>query len=105
MAFEQDYPVVAAFLDKQWEFLASISPIHTRREDLSRTVSAYLDAALTRQEGEWIPETLMAYGLEADSYGLLLELDQAFGAVLAWAEEQWSIDLLRLGARLDDLSR
>ena len=103
-ALEQYYPAMVPFYDAKYKFLAAISPIHCRRDDMVEVAGAYMRLAMTKQKPvhrDWIAPMLREFGIEADANDLLYDLDEKFGDVLNWRAGQWRSDVVRMDAFLE----
>lgn len=105
-----EYPALVPFYKAKYEFLNSISPLHTRLEEICIETDEYTHVAIKTRPPHRIPavyedligEALRHYGLEADSYSLLLDLERAYSEALVWIAAQMRCDLFLMDAFLTD---
>ena len=84
--------------------------LHTRLEEICIETDEYTHVAIKTRPPHRIPavyedligEALRHYGLEADSYSLLLDLERAYSEALVWIAAQMRCDLFLMDAFLTD---
>ena len=109
-ALEEFYPALVPFYRAKAAFLGSISPLHTRRDEICATADEYMRFAmktrlpmpLSNQYKAWISEDMRGYGFEDESYGLLLALETEWHQALDWVKRQMRSDLFVMEAFLSD---
>ena len=107
---EAEYPVLVPFYEDKYDFLHSISPLHTRLDDIIALTERYMAAAMRLRPHQVaafhgsseIGRALRDAGLEADSYGLLVALETSYSYFLDWLSHQRQSDLFLLEAFLSD---
>jgi len=97
-----DYPDLVPFYEAKYAFLASISPLHSRRADIWRATDQYVEVAMRTRQSQWPPSTIWDYGYEDDAYALLVALEEAWTIALDWIDRQFRSDLFVLDVFLNE---